>query len=127
MAERAKAYYDRTAHPLRPLAVGQRAAIQNRAHRWVEEGIIVEKNADRSYFVKLPSGRVKRRNRSQLRPIKHPQEDDVLLQTKMAENKEERKEAISATKTGAADKTQQDNQTSERPKRNIRKPLRFRE
>ena len=67
--QKTKAYYDKSAHSLRPLRVGQTVAIQNTKGRWEETGVIVEKNSDRSYYVQTSGREARRRNRKQLRPV----------------------------------------------------------
>ncbi len=70
-----KSRYDETAKSLPPFKVGDEVRIQDsKSKRWVEVGIVVEKRKRRSYLVKLPSGRVRWRNRRFLRQF-HPESE----------------------------------------------------
>ena len=68
-------HYDRTAHSLSPLQVGQRVRIQDHVSKlWDRTGTIVEADQDkRTYHILLQSGRLFIRNRRFLRPIKSAQ------------------------------------------------------
>ena len=65
--------YNRQARSLKRLRTGQPVAIYNHSNRsWDRYGIIVECMRNRDYIIKLPSGRVLRRNRRLLRPREAP-------------------------------------------------------
>jgi len=66
--QKAKSYFDRTAHPLPPLEVGQdvRVAPLQKGKSW-QTGTLVEQLSDRSYVVKT-GGETVRRNRHFLKP-----------------------------------------------------------
>ena len=66
--QNAKSYYDRSAHPLPQLEVGQevRVAPLKKGHSW-QAGTLVEQLSDRSYLVKTGSDNI-RRNRHFLKP-----------------------------------------------------------
>ena len=65
--------YNQIAHPLFPLQLGDRVALQNsRSKRWDRTGRIVEALADRQYRVRVDgSGRITLRNRRFLKRIGH--------------------------------------------------------
>ena len=61
-------HYNRRAHPLPPLQVGNAVLIQHPISKcWSTPGVIVEVGPNRDYLVKTPAGRVFRRNRRFLR------------------------------------------------------------
>jgi hypothetical protein len=61
-------HFNRSAHPLPPLEIGDSVVIQDYASkRWSTPGIIVEIGPFRDYLVKTPAGRLFRRNRRFLR------------------------------------------------------------
>ncbi|KAG0729810.1 hypothetical protein GWK47_029599 [Chionoecetes opilio] len=64
------ARFDRTAHDLTPLALGQQVRLQNQeTGRWDRVGTVVDAPAPRQYLVRLhSSGRASLRNRRHLRP-----------------------------------------------------------
>ena len=63
-------HYNRRAHPLPPLSIGDSVVIQNPiTKRWSTLGSIVEVGPFRNYLVKTPAGRLFRRNRRFLRVI----------------------------------------------------------
>ena len=63
-------HYDEHARPLPRLSVGQTVRIQDpTSHRWDKVGVIMGVFKPRDYEVRLPSGRVFRRNRRFLRPV----------------------------------------------------------
>ena len=66
--QKAKSYYDRSAHPLPQLEVGQevRVAPLKKGHSW-QAGTLVEQLSDRSYLVKTGSDNI-RGNRHFLKP-----------------------------------------------------------
>lgn len=65
--------YDAHARPLPRLKVGQHVRIQDpTSNRWVKVGIIMGGTRSREYEVRLPSGRVLRRNRRFLYPVPDP-------------------------------------------------------
>ena len=71
--ERTKQQYNRTAHPLKPLKVGQRVVIQNKTKRhynkWNRTGTIVAALPFRQYQVKLDeTGHITLRNRKFIKP-----------------------------------------------------------
>ena len=66
--ETVERHYNLTARPLPPLQCGNKIVIQNHCTRkWDTYGTIVKVGSHRDYLVKLPSGRVWRRNRRFLR------------------------------------------------------------
>ncbi|KAI9562478.1 hypothetical protein GHT06_009914 [Daphnia sinensis] len=55
-------HHNHTAHPLPPLAIGDRVIIQHPiSKRWLTQGIVVEIGAFRDYLIKTPAGRLFRR------------------------------------------------------------------
>ena len=61
--------YNRTAHPLPRLQPGTHVDLQDPSTKlWQQHGVIVSAGRHRDYQVRLPSGRVLRRNRRFLRP-----------------------------------------------------------
>jgi transposase InsO family protein len=73
-AQRAKElqiqHFNRTAHPLPPLVIGDSVLIQDhKSKRWSTPRVIVEVGPFRDYLVKTPAGRLFRRNRRFLRVI----------------------------------------------------------
>lgn len=66
--QKAKAYYDKGAHPLPPLEIGDTVRLQpqDKAHSWSKASVI-KKVAERSYLVKTAQGHLLRRNRKFLR------------------------------------------------------------
>jgi hypothetical protein len=61
-------HFNRSAHPLPPLAIGDSVVIQDhKSKRWSTPGVIVEVGPFRDYLVKTPAGRLFRRNRRFLR------------------------------------------------------------
>lgn len=63
-------HFNRSAHPLSPLVIGDSVIIQDhKTKRWSTPGIIVEVGPFRDYLVKTPAGRLFRRNRRFLRVI----------------------------------------------------------
>ena len=73
--------YDRTAHNLPRLPVRAQVIIQNpTTKKWDRAGQIVEVGKHRDYFIRLPSGRIWRRNRRFLRarcPAQNPVPGDI--------------------------------------------------
>jgi hypothetical protein len=75
------AHFNKTAHPLPPLAIGVQVIIQNSVtKRWSTPGVIVETGPFRDFLIKTPAGRLFRRNRRFLRrsytSIARPQRPD---------------------------------------------------
>ena len=69
-AAKGKDLYDRSAHPLRPLRISTQVRIRDPVtKKWNLTGTVVEKLRQRSYRVRLPSGRVLQRTRAVLRPV----------------------------------------------------------
>lgn len=67
-AENAEIYYNKSAHPLSPIKVQDRVAVQDsRTGRWDKYGVVVETGEHRDFWIKLASGRVLRRNRKFIR------------------------------------------------------------
>ena len=61
-------HYNRTAHPLQPLKVGDHVIVQHPiSKQWATPAIITEVGPNRDYIVKTPAGRLFRRNRRMLR------------------------------------------------------------
>ena len=61
-------HYNQSARSLRELDVGSQVDIQHpRTKLWCESGVVVEIGRHRDYTIKLPSGRILRRNRRFLR------------------------------------------------------------
>jgi len=61
--------YNTSAQPLSNLSPGTHVDVQHpRNKRWQQHGVIVSIGRHRDYFIRLPSGRVLRRNRRFLRP-----------------------------------------------------------
>ena len=68
--EQNRAVHDRHARPLKDITLGSRVDVQDpRTKLWSSSGIVVAVGKNRDYDVKLPSGRVYRRNRRFLRPV----------------------------------------------------------
>jgi len=68
LTERAKKYYDKTAHDLKPLDIGTKVRVQDAVtKRWDKVGIIMDVGERRNYRVVMKSGRVYWRNRRFLR------------------------------------------------------------
>ena len=62
-------WYDHTAREHPELRVGTRVVIQDLAtKRWVQQGVVTERGTHRAYLIRLPSGRVWRRNQRFIRP-----------------------------------------------------------
>ena len=62
-------HYNRSAHPLPPLKPGTHVDLQHPSTKlWQQHGTIVSVGRHRDYHIRLPSGRVLRRNRRFLRP-----------------------------------------------------------
>ena len=54
------AHYNRSAHPLKELMIGNRVDVQDhRTKRWTRSGIVVAIGRHNDYYVKMPSGRIK--------------------------------------------------------------------
>ena len=67
----ARERYDRTARPLPALKIGRHVCLQDPQTRlWDKTGVIVAVGRQRTYLVKLPSGRILWRNRRFLRPYR---------------------------------------------------------
>ena len=67
-AKKVKAYYDRIAHPLTQLQVGNHVVIQHPTTKcWSTPGVVVEIGPNRDYLVKSSAGRIFRRNRRFIR------------------------------------------------------------
>ena len=63
-------YYNIGAKDLRELSVGDEVRIQDRiSGRWIETGVVARKGRNRDYYIELPNGRVRWRNRRFLRPV----------------------------------------------------------
>ena len=68
--------YDAHARPLPRMSVGQHVRIQDpTSRRWDKVGVVMGSLRSREYEVRLPSGRVLRRNRRFLFPVPDPSED----------------------------------------------------
>ena len=77
-AQKAASEYDRSAHPLQPLADGCQVLVQNpRTKKWDQFGTTIRIGRTRSYHVRLPSGRVLWRNRRYRRPVPPPSASDL--------------------------------------------------
>ncbi|XP_045105474.1 uncharacterized protein LOC123500985 [Portunus trituberculatus] len=75
-AEQVQAHYDQHARPLPKLCIGATVRIQDPVSlRWDKVGVVMGCSRNREYDVRLPSGRVWRRNRRLLRPLP-PHGDD---------------------------------------------------
>lgn len=60
--------FNRRAHPLQPLQIGDHVVIQHPTTKcWATAGVIVEVGEHRGYMVKTPAARLFRRNRRMLR------------------------------------------------------------
>ena len=71
LREQAKTRHDASAHPLRPLHIGNVADIQDvTTKRWDRTGTIVGIGSRRTYLIKMVSGRTLWRNRRFLRPYR---------------------------------------------------------
>ena len=69
-----KAYFDRSAHDLKPLVPGQLVRIQDaRTGLWTPAQVKRRCDEPRSYIVETPNGRELRRNRSHIRDVEPPQ------------------------------------------------------
>ena len=69
VAQKVEWRYNQQARSLRCLRIGQPVAIYNHANKsWDRQGLVIECMRNREYLIKLPSGRVLRRNRRLLRP-----------------------------------------------------------
>ncbi|XP_045120347.1 uncharacterized protein LOC123509838 [Portunus trituberculatus] len=69
-AEQVQAHYDQHARPLPKLCIGATVRIQDPVSlRWDKVGVVMGCSRNREYDVRLPSGRVWRRNRRLLRPV----------------------------------------------------------
>jgi hypothetical protein len=74
-------HFNKTAHPLPPLAIGDQVVIQNSmTKRWSTPGVVVEIGPFRDFLIKTPAGWLYRRNRRFLRrfytSIARPQHPD---------------------------------------------------
>lgn len=75
-ADHVQARYDQHARPLPNLSIGATVRIQDPTSlRWDKVGVVMGRIRNRDYEVRLPSGRVWRRNRRFLRPVP-PHGDD---------------------------------------------------
>lgn len=75
-AAQVQAHYDQHAKPLPKLCIGATVRIQDPASlRWDKVGVVMGRGRNRDYSVRLPSGRVWRRNRRFLRPVPPCSED----------------------------------------------------
>jgi len=75
-----KVNFDKLAHPLPPLKVGQRVAIRSRVDKdWSLRGKIIEVRPHRTYVVKSDTGSVLVRNRRYLREISQPATTTICL------------------------------------------------
>ena len=103
--------YNQNAKDLPELDIGTEVRVQNHAtKRWDKVGVIIEKAPNRKYTLKMPSGRSTVRNRRQLRPVKSSREEMGTKTTKIRFNPEVQVKEIEP-----------------RPKRNARKPQRYRD
>lgn len=69
-ASQVQARYDQHAQPLPKLIIGETVRIQDPTSlRWDKVGVVVGRGRNRDYELRLPSGRVWRRNRRFLRPV----------------------------------------------------------
>ena len=64
-----KDYFDRTAHALKPLELGEPTRIQQQDKTW-KPAVVTQKHNERSYSVQTPDGAVYRCNRRHLLKIK---------------------------------------------------------
>ena len=63
-------YYNIGAKDLKELSVGDEVRVQDRiSGRWIETGVVARKGRNRDYYIELPNGRVRWRNRRFLRPV----------------------------------------------------------
>lgn len=68
ICSKSKSRYDSRSRPLSPFNVENHVRIQNPStKRWTHTGTIMKKGQRRDYWIKLPSGRLWRRNRRFLR------------------------------------------------------------
>ena len=66
-------YYNIGAKDLKELSVGDEVRIQDRvSKRWIEKGVVARKGRNRDYYIELPNGRMRWRNRRFIRPILVP-------------------------------------------------------
>ena len=73
-----KVSYDRSARPLSPLALGSHVDVQHPVTKlWSRSGVVVDVGRHRDYQIKLPSGRLLRRNRRFIRPRVSPKSIDL--------------------------------------------------
>ena len=76
-------YYNIGAKDLKELSVGDEVRIQDRvSKRWIERGVVARKGRNRDYFIELPNGRMRWRNRRFIRPVQVPaggEEDGVCI------------------------------------------------
>lgn len=65
--ERSAAFYNRTAHPLTDLSIGDHVLIQDPTNgQWLTAGEVTEVGLNRDYLIKTNNGKVFRRNRRHL-------------------------------------------------------------
>ena len=65
--ERSAAFYNRTAHPLAELSVGDHVLIQDpTSGQWLTAGMVTEAGPNRDYLIQTTNGKVFRRNRRHL-------------------------------------------------------------
>ena len=73
LLERSVGRYDRSARLHCPLRIGQRVLLQDPTSQlWDRTGTVTGIGARRDYLVRLPSGRIRWRNRRFLRPLRAP-------------------------------------------------------
>ncbi|XP_064100673.1 uncharacterized protein LOC135211285 [Macrobrachium nipponense] len=89
-----KTKYDKHAHPLPPLSVGQQVRIQDpTSHRWDKVGTVMGHGRSRDYQIRLPSGRVWWRNRRFLRLVP-PTNSDPFLPVPVAPSQDLERESL---------------------------------
>ena len=77
ITEKAKAYYDRMAHDLKPIAVGTKVRVQDAiSKKWDKVGVVTDVGNRRNYRILMKSGRVYWRNRRFLRVFHGDLEDE---------------------------------------------------
>lgn len=65
--ERSAAFYNRTAHPLTDLSIGDHVLIQDPINgQWLDAGEVIEAGPNRDYLIRTTNGKVFRRNRRHL-------------------------------------------------------------
>ena len=83
VAQKVEWRYNQQARSLHCLRIGQPVAIYNHANKsWDRQDLVIECMRNREYLIKLPSGRVLRRNRRLLRP-----RETSSLKTTLTEDK----------------------------------------